>query len=92
MPPLPELEEAARALDLHLLRGPDTVLRGDRRQHEDERVHRGEGDVELGRLLFPEAGRLRLEGEVDRKQTREEHHLAAEPHDRADRHHVGALD
>ncbi len=43
-------------------------------------------------LLRPQVRRGAAQGEVDREEAREEHHLAAEPHDGSDSDRIGTLD
>ena len=52
----------------------------------------GEGDVQQFGAVGPEFRRRASEREVDREQSREEHHFAAEPHDGADSYRIRALD
>src|SRR5690606_11784003 len=90
--PLGQGEEPARAARLQAFCREHAELGGERRRHQDERVDEGVDDVELRRLLLPQGLRRRTEREVHREQAGEEHDLAAQPDDRADRDGVGPVD
>ena len=63
------------------------------RQHEDDRVHERVGHVQLAAVSCgPQLGRGGAQGEVDREEAGEEHHLTAEPHDGADGDRIGPVD
>ena len=81
-------EHRAGAADLAALGGEDAELAGQRRQHQDRGVDRGERDVEQLGVLRPQLGAHRADREVRREQRREEHQLAGEPDDRPDADHA----
>jgi site-specific DNA recombinase len=84
-------EPAAKALDVTALSGENAQLTGDAGEHQNSGVDARERDIEKLGLVCPDTGVHRPQREVHREQGREEHQLAGQPDDRADRHHVGPV-
>src|SRR3954469_14644881 len=89
----PDLPPAvAAAAWLEPLGGEHAHLAPDRAEHEVDRVHGRERDVQLLRLGGPQLGPHGPDREVHREQAREEHQLAGQPDDGPDLDHVGPVD
>src|SRR5882757_2684831 len=86
-------EPRAQLLHVAALGGEDAHLAGERGEHQDRRVHRGERDVQCACVLRPEVGtRDRTEREVHREEGREEHQLGTQPDDGSDAGEVRPVD
>ena len=86
--PVAPAEPAAGPERLMVLRGVGACLAREARREQHDRVDRGEQHVELLGLGREQISRHRAQREVDREQAGEEHDLAAEPDDGADRNGV----
>ena len=84
-------EPLAQCLDIAPLRGEYTELARDGGEDQNGGVDAGEGNIQQLGFFGPHLGVDRSEGEVHGEEGGEEHELAGQPDDGADRHHVGPI-
>src|SRR5690606_1676011 len=90
--PAADVEQRPGAARLEALGCEDAQLRGDGARHQDEGDRQRPRDVEHVVVLWPDVRRHRTVREVHGEQSGEEHELAGQPDDGADRDGVRAVD